>query len=73
LIICGTQSWSQEVDKASRDPLKFSNVAYTLHFYAATHRESLRNKAKMSRVGKCAVYLDLRAFQGERQTGGSDR
>ena len=46
LIICGTQSWSQEVDKASRDPLKFDNVAYTLHFYAATHKESLRQKAR---------------------------
>jgi hypothetical protein len=32
--------------------------------------ESLRNKPKTSRVGKCVGYLDLRAFQGERQTGG---
>ena len=45
LIICGTQTWSQDVDKASRDPLKFDNVAYTLHFYASTHKQSLRNKA----------------------------
>jgi endoglucanase len=45
LIACGTPTWSQDVDKASRDPLKFDNVAYTLHFYAATHRQSLRDKA----------------------------
>jgi len=45
LIICGTQTWSQDVDKAARDPLKFRNVAYSLHFYAATHKQSLRNKA----------------------------
>jgi endoglucanase len=45
LIICGTQTWSQDVGKASRDPLKFDNVAYTLHFYASTHKESLRKKA----------------------------
>lgn len=45
LIICGTQTWSQDVDKASRDPLSFTNVAYTLHFYAGTHRQFLRDKA----------------------------
>ena len=45
LILCGTQTWSQDVDKAARDPLKFRNVAYVLHFYAATHKQSLRNKA----------------------------
>ena len=45
LIICGTQTWSQDVDKAARDPLAFENVAYTLHFYTGTHRQSLRDKA----------------------------
>jgi len=45
LILCGTQTWSQDVDKAARDPLKFRNVAYVLHFYAATHTQSLRDKA----------------------------
>ena len=45
LILCGTQTWSQDVDKAARDPLKFRNVAYVLHFYAATHKQSLRDKA----------------------------
>ena len=45
LIVCGTQSWSQDVDKASMNPLKFTNVAYTLHFYASTHKQSLRDKA----------------------------
>ena len=45
LIVCGTQTWSQDVDKAARDPLTFGNVAYSLHFYAATHKQSLRDKA----------------------------
>lgn len=46
LIVCGTQSWSQDVDKAAEDPLAFDNVAYTLHFYAATHKQWLRDKAE---------------------------
>ena len=46
LILCGTRSWSQEVEEASLDPIKdAANIVYTLHFYAATHRQSLRDKA----------------------------
>lgn len=44
LIICGTQTWSQDVDKAAADPLDFDNVAYAVHFYAGTHKQSLRDK-----------------------------
>lgn len=57
LIICGTQTWSQDVDKASRDPLKFENVAYTLHFYAATHKQSLRNKAATALANGVALMV----------------
>lgn len=45
LIVCGSSTWSQDVDTASEDPLKFENVAYTLHFYAGTHGQALRDKA----------------------------
>jgi len=47
LIIVGTPTWSQDVDAASNDPITSStNIAYTLHFYAGTHRASLRSKAQ---------------------------
>ena len=45
IIVCGTRTWSQRVDEASKDPLKFANIAYTLHFYAATHKQYLRDIA----------------------------
>ncbi len=46
LIIVGTPSWSQDVDVAANDPITgYANIAYTLHFYAGTHGQSLRNKA----------------------------
>jgi hypothetical protein len=51
LIVCGTQTWSQDVDKAALDPLKHRNVAYSLHFYAATHKQELRDKAAVA-MGK---------------------
>lgn len=44
VILVGTPTWSQEVDKAAADPITgYSNIMYTLHFYADTHRDSLRN------------------------------
>lgn len=45
LIICGTRNWSQQVEEAADDPIKQPNVAYTLHFYAATHKQWLRDEA----------------------------
>lgn len=44
VILVGTPTWSQELDKAVADPITgYNNIMYTLHFYANTHRESLRN------------------------------
>jgi len=45
LIIVGTPSWSQKVDEASQDPISGVNIAYTLHFYSATHKQWLRDAA----------------------------
>lgn len=46
LIVVGTPSWSQDVDVAANDPITgYANIAYTLHFYAGTHGQSLRDKA----------------------------
>ncbi len=47
LIIVGTPFFSQRVDTASLDPITgIENLAYTLHFYAGTHGEDLRNTAR---------------------------
>lgn len=37
VIIVGTPTWSQEIDKPLSDPLNYKNVMYAFHFYAATH------------------------------------
>lgn len=37
VIIVGTPTWSQEIDKPLSDPLSYRNVMYAFHFYAATH------------------------------------
>lgn len=46
IVIVGTPTWSQDVDVVAKSPLKEKNVAYSLHFYAATHKEWIQNKLK---------------------------
>ena len=44
IILVGTPNWCQFVDEAAADPLTgYDNLMYTLHFYADTHRDDLRN------------------------------
>ena len=44
LIICGTGTWSQDIDQVLGNKLSDSNCAYTLHFYANTHTDWLRQR-----------------------------
>lgn len=58
LIIVGTPTWSQDVDAAASDPITSDpNVAYTLHFYASTHKQSLRDKAKVALDRGIALFV----------------
>lgn len=46
LILVGTPHWDQDVHLAADDPIKnVHNIMYTLHFYAASHKTSLRERA----------------------------
>ena len=43
IILVGTPNWSQMVEQAAADPITdYDNIMYTLHYYAGTHKESLR-------------------------------
>ena len=45
VILVGTPTWSQDVDTAADSPIKgYSNLMYSFHFYAATHKDSYRSK-----------------------------
>lgn len=43
LIVVGTPFYSQRPDEAASDPLTFGNIAYSMHFYAASHRGDRRD------------------------------
>ncbi len=57
VIIVGTTIWSQGVDKAADAPLDFDNIMYTLHFYADTHRDQLRDKFKYARSKDLPIFV----------------
>ncbi len=56
-VIAGTRSWSQDVDEAAADPLPLKNVAYVLHFYAATHGQYLRDKGDLALKRGVALFV----------------
>jgi endoglucanase len=57
VVVVGTPKWSQDVDIAANDPItKFTNIAYTLHFYAGTHKQALRDKAKTALSKGLALF-----------------
>merc|ERR1712110_484508 len=57
LIVAGTNTWSQDVDEASRNQLADSNVAYTLHFYSSMHKQANRDKASVAMSNGAAIFV----------------
>ncbi len=57
LIVLGTPTFSQDVDIAAQDPVAGTNLLYTLHFYACTHRQSLRDKGDAARALGAALFV----------------
>ena len=57
IIICGNRHWDQECAEASKDPITSSkNIAYSIHFYAATHRQSLRRNGAAALKNGVALF-----------------
>ena len=58
LVLVGTPNWSQYLDQAAADPIEDDdNLMYTLHFYAATHTDSLRQTLREAVEGGLPVFV----------------
>lgn len=58
IILIGTPNWSQYVDQAAADPITDAdNIMYTLHFYAATHKDGLRNTMAAALDGGLPIFV----------------
>lgn len=57
IVIVGTNTWSQDVDAVIGDRLEDENVVYTFHFYAATHKDSYRQKVTKALDAGVPVFV----------------
>lgn len=58
IIIVGTPTWSQDVDVAAADPITDqTNLMYAVHFYAATHKDDLRNKVQSALDSGLPIFV----------------
>lgn len=59
IVLVGTPTWSQDVDIAADNRLTgFDNIMYSVHYYAATHKQELRDKALYAIKSGVAVFID---------------
>lgn len=57
IILCGNPLFDQKPLDAANDPIKTStNIAYTVHFYAATHKASVRSNVSDALAKGVAVF-----------------
>ena len=60
IIICGTNTWSQDVDQVAAKPMKalgYENIMYTFHFYSATHGENLMKKVRQATKDGTPIFV----------------
>ena len=58
VILVGTPNWCQTIEDAANDPIPLDgNIMYTMHFYAATHREQLRDAMTRAALGGLPIFV----------------
>ena len=72
IILVGTPTWSQDVEQVSANPLRYNNVMYTLHFYAGTHKDNIRNKLIQARAAGTPVFVSEFSICDASGNGGID-
>ena len=57
VILIGSPTWSQDIHQAAADPVAGENLMYTLHFYAGTHGQELRDRIDAVRAKGLPVFV----------------
>nr|UNG40338.1 glycoside hydrolase family 5 subfamily 2 [Spondylis buprestoides] len=58
IIVLGSGDYSTKVDEAAADPITdYSNIMYTLHFYAGTHKQWLRDTAQAALDAGLPIFV----------------
>jgi endoglucanase len=58
IILVGSPRWDQDIHLPAADPIKgYTNLMYTVHFYAATHKQWLRDKTDEAIKKGLAIFI----------------
>lgn len=57
VILIGSPTWSQDVHLAAADPVAGENLMYTLHFYAGTHGQELRQRVDAALAAGAPIFV----------------
>ncbi len=72
IIIVGTPNYSQDVDSVIGNRVGFENIMYALHFYAGTHKDDLRAKAKKALDDNVPIFVSEWGTSNADGNGGPD-
>lgn len=58
IILVGNPHWDQDINLVADDPITgFKNIMYTVHFYAATHKQELRNRCDYALHKNIPIFI----------------
>ncbi len=73
VVIVGTNTWSQDVDAVIGKQIDDPNVVYAFHFYAATHKDSYRQKLTRALDAGVPVFVSECGLCDASGSGGVDQ
>ncbi|MCQ2466017.1 MAG: glycoside hydrolase family 5 protein [Clostridia bacterium] len=57
IIVVGTPNWCQHVDEVVGSPITgYDNIMYSLHFYAASHGQDIRDRADIALAAGLPIF-----------------
>jgi endoglucanase len=58
IILVGSPRWDQDIQLPAADPIKgYSNLMYTVHFYAGTHKQWLRDRTDEALAKGLPIFI----------------
>lgn len=58
IILVGNPHWDQDINLVADDPITgFKNIMYTMHFYAATHKQELRDRCDYALNKNIPIFI----------------
>ena len=58
IILVGSPQWDQSIHLPAEDPIKgFENLMYTMHFYAGTHKQWLRDRTDAAIAKGLPIFI----------------